>query len=56
MVLKPPPTSWGAGRKTADMQAEGTHVPAIVHIEADIVPTTPHSMVRTKIVHFAKRS
>ena len=56
MLLKPSFRSRGAEAKTADMQAEGTHVPAIVHIDADIVPTTPHSMVRTKIAHFAERS
>jgi hypothetical protein len=56
MVLKPSLRSRGAGPKTVDMQAEGTHVPAIVHIDADVVPTTIHSMVRTKIAHFAERS
>ncbi len=38
------------------MQVQGTHVPAILHMEADIVPNMPNSLVRHKIAHFAERS
>jgi hypothetical protein len=38
------------------MQAEGTHVPVIVHISADVVPNPPNSLGTTKIALFAERS
>jgi hypothetical protein len=55
-VLKAPFPASGARAKARDMQAEGTHVPTIVHIAADVVPNPPNSLAATKIALFAKRS